>query len=41
MNDFAASLPSDLDAAIDIYMRVLRFNVTKDQRHHRARFCSR
>jgi lactoylglutathione lyase len=26
--------PLDLDAAVDFYTRVLRFNVTKDQRHH-------
>ncbi len=25
--------PSDLDAAVDFYTRVLRFSVTKDQRH--------
>jgi len=26
--------PSDLDAAVDFYTRVLRSAVTKDQRHH-------
>ncbi len=32
--------PSDLDAAVDFYTRVLRFNVTKDQRHHASAYVS-
>jgi lactoylglutathione lyase len=32
--------PSDLDAAVDFYTRVLRFSVTKDQRHHPSAYVS-
>ncbi len=32
--------PSDLDAAVDFYTRVLRFNATKDQRHHTSAYVS-
>ena len=32
--------PSDLDAAVDFYTRVLRFSVTKDQRHDPSAYVS-
>jgi lactoylglutathione lyase len=32
--------PSDLDAAVDFYTRVLRFSVTKDQRHDPSGYVS-
>jgi lactoylglutathione lyase len=32
--------PSDLDAAVDFYVRVLRFSVTKDQRHEPSPYVS-